>query len=63
MKDKYREGFKARFDDTAKYPLTLGESLMLHAAWDTAWNLATAIANGEDMTLVEALPINYDKDK
>jgi len=58
MKDKLRKEFADIFND-APHPLTLGERLMLFAAWNTAWNLATAIANGEELSLEEALPINF----
>jgi hypothetical protein len=56
-KDKLRKEFTDRFDN-APTPLTLGERLMLLTAWDTAWNLATAKANGVDLTIEQALPIN-----
>ena len=38
--------------------LSLGERLMMRAAWETAWNLATANANNQNMTLEEAFIIN-----
>lgn len=49
------------FENKGEY-MSISESLMLKSAFQVGWNLAIEITNGNEISIEEAFPVNYDKE-